>query len=248
MQSAQRPELDELEQLRSSCIFLRNLSETELKQLADSAVLREYAPRTKLFRQGDTAEYFFLLTRGVAKLCELTDSGQVTMLSIVSPGQVIGGHALLRGATYVLTAETIETAHALVWPGAAMRQLMETIPGLSWNAYELTYRRLGEFIDRFRELATENVEQRIAHTLMRLGNQIGRRQDQEIVIDGHFSAHDLAGFSGTTLFTISRVLNKWERLGIIRRHRSTVVLEKPAELDAITDLHIRKHVQKPGIS
>jgi CRP-like cAMP-binding protein len=235
MQSSQQPELDELCRLRPSSVFLRGLSEFDLSQLADSAVLKDYAPRTRLFRQGNKAENFFLLTRGVVKLCELSDGGDIATISIVSPGQNFGGQSLLRDSVYVLSAEAVEPSQALVWPGLAMRAFMDTIPGLTWNAYELTYQRLGEFIHRFRELATQNVEQRIAHTLMRLGQQIGRRHHQGIIIDGRFSAQDLAGYAGTTLFTISRVLNKWERLGIIRRSRASVILEKPGALDAIAD-------------
>jgi hypothetical protein len=43
----------------------------------------------------------------------------------------------------------------------------------------------------------------------------------------------LAGYAGTTLFTVSRVLNRWERQGIIRHSRTFLALQ---DLNAVTEI------------
>ena len=39
------------------------------------------------------------------------------------------------------------------------------------------------------------------------------------------SQRDLAQLTGTTLFTVNRVLNQWELDGIVKTQRNTVVLQ-----------------------
>ena len=82
-----------------------------------------------------------------------------------------------------------------------------------------TYRtvgtRLQETLTRAVELSTEQVEQRVAHALLRLANQTGRKTDSGIEIDFPISRQDIAEMTGTTLHAVSRMLSKWEDNGII---------------------------------
>ncbi len=71
-----------------------------------------------------------------------------------------------------------------------------------------------EMQERYRELATERVERRIALTVLRLAAQIGKRiSSEEMIVELPLSRQDMAEASGTTIFTVSRVLADWERRG-----------------------------------
>ena len=89
---------------------------------------------------------------------------------------------------------------------------------------------------RYRELATERVEQRIARTLLRLASQIGERVQRETtMVDLSFTRHDLAEMTGTTLFTVSRTLSEWEKMGFIEAGRERVRIKNPHELVKIAE-------------
>ena len=79
-------------------------------------------------------------------------------------------------------------------------------------------------------MATERVEQRIARTLARLANQIGRQTETGILIDAPLTRQDLAEMTGTTLFTVSRTLKAWERDGILEVGREKVTIADPHRL------------------
>jgi len=80
---------------------------------------------------------------------------------------------------------------------------------------------------RFREICTEKVAPRLSSQLVRLVSQVGRPFNGYVEIG--LSQRDLAQLTGTTLFTVSRLLGQWEDLGIVRPQRQGVlVLNVPA--------------------
>ena len=84
---------------------------------------------------------------------------------------------------------------------------------------------------RFRELATERVEQRIARTILRLAAQISQGSESKATsVEMKFSRQDLAEITGTTLFTVSRTLSEWEKSGVIEAGRERIQIKDLYEL------------------
>jgi CRP-like cAMP-binding protein len=87
---------------------------------------------------------------------------------------------------------------------------------------------------RFREVATERVGPRVARQLVRLLEQIGRQAsngEMEVCL----SREDLAQMTGTTLFTVSRLLSAWEARGMVKPRREAVGICDVQSLRAITE-------------
>jgi CRP-like cAMP-binding protein len=92
-----------------------------------------------------------------------------------------------------------------------------------------------ELQERLKEMQTERVERRIAHTIGRLVVQAGRRTAESIEIDFPITRQDLAEMTGTTLHTVSRTLSEWEAAGIVASRRQKVVILRPHALVAIAE-------------
>jgi CRP-like cAMP-binding protein len=75
--------------------------------------------------------------------------------------------------------------------------------------------RLDDIQSRYLELRAERVEKRIARALLRIMKQSGRKTDEGILIDFRISRQDLADYTGTTLYTVSRMISNWEKKGWI---------------------------------
>ncbi len=231
-----KPEFEELLRLQPDSAFLRDLSSLQLKRLAEPASMKVFPARTLLYRQGDKPTVCVLVVNGMIKLSEVSDTGHLTTLTLISRGQMVGGQALVGHDTNLFSAEAVDSTRALVWRGPELRALMQRIPRLAWNAYVATYGRLEEFAARWRELVTDNVEQRIARALLRLARQLAKREGEQLIIDSRISGQDLAGYIGTSLFTVSRVLNRWERQGMIRHRRNILILQDIHALNTIAGL------------
>jgi len=74
------------------------------------------------------------------------------------------------------------------------------------------------------EMSTEQVEQRIAHALLRLAKQAGRKVEDGIEIAFPISRQGVAEMTGTTLHTVSRTLSGWEQNGLVESGRQRIVI------------------------
>jgi CRP-like cAMP-binding protein len=84
---------------------------------------------------------------------------------------------------------------------------------------------------RFREVSTAKVAVRLSCQLVRLLDQVGKRSNGQVEIA--IFQRDLAQLTGTTLFTVNRLLNEWEARGIVKQKRQAVqVLDLPALIKA----------------
>ena len=92
---------------------------------------------------------------------------------------------------------------------------------------------LRELEDRFREVATDKVAARVALQLLRLQKKIGRPVNGEVEIG--LSREELAQMTGTTLFTVSRLLSAWEARGIVRNARGSVTIRDLDSLSAVSE-------------
>ena len=93
--------------------------------------------------------------------------------------------------------------------------MMEICPRIRQNLSQVLMSRLHELEERFREVATEKVPRRLALALMRLSKHIGKKVHEGVEVS--LSREELAQMTGTTLFTISRILSQWSegRIGEI---------------------------------
>ena len=187
------------------------------------------------FNEGDEAEAFFVLTAGRVKLTQLTPEGHQVVLRIIGTGEAFGGAGVFGDLTYPIGAEAVEPAAALVWTSSAMRQLMETEPRVTLNAVQFVAGRLHDLQRRHRQMMTERVERRVARALLRLVLEAGRRGDAGMEIGFPVSRQEIAEMTGTTLYTVSRLLSSWEERGIVQSGRQRITLKKPEALAALAD-------------
>jgi CRP-like cAMP-binding protein len=221
-------------QLRHVPLF-QGLATDVLTQIRDQAHPKALGAGELFFNEGDAAEAFFVLTTGRAKLTQLTPEGHQVVLRIIGVGDAFGDAGVFGDLTYPIGAAAVEPAVALVWTSAAMRQLMETEPRMTLNAVQFVAGRLHDLQRRHRQLMTERVERRVARALLRLVHEAGRRVDAGVEIDFPVSRQDTAEMTGTTLYTVSRILSAWEDRGIVQSGRQRITLTKPHALVAFAE-------------
>lgn len=215
--------------------FFQGLDREALGSVFEAARKARFSRHEVIFRQDDPAGAVYLLTAGRVKLTQLTADGQQVLLRFVERGEMVGGIAVLTEATYPVTAEAVDECDLLVWDGATMHQLMKRLPEIALNAVEHLARRVQDLQRRVRELTTERVEQRIARALIRLAAQAGERTSEGVRIAMPLTRQDLGELTGTTLFTVSRTLSRWESEGLIKTGRERIVIRSPHGLAAIAD-------------
>jgi CRP/FNR family transcriptional regulator, nitrogen oxide reductase regulator len=221
--------------LLSRVPLFAGLDSSVLQEITRQARTRAAEARETFFEEGDPATSFFVVRSGSVKLTQLSPEGHLVVLRLLGAGEAFGGVSAFGGDTYPVTAEAITEVVALEWSGAVMASLMERHPRLSMNAVRFVAARLHDLQVRYRELATEKVERRVARALVRLVQQSGRRVEGGVLIDLPLSREDIAQMTGTTLFTVSRLMSRWEADQIVEVGRQRMVIRKPHALMSIAE-------------
>ena len=224
----------ELDNLAATPLF-RGLSANEVQTVAAVAHIRKTATDEFIFYQGDPATHIFILRNGRAKITQINPDGQQILMRLIGPWGLFAVIALTETDEYPASAQATEISETLVWSKEDLLKLVEQIPPLSLNIMRLMGKHIKEFQDRFRELATERVERRLARALLRLANQTGRKTDHGVLIDFPLSRQDLAEMTGTTLYTVSRILSQWETHELILSGRERVTVCNPHGLVRIAE-------------
>jgi CRP/FNR family transcriptional regulator, nitrogen oxide reductase regulator len=223
------------ETIRQSSLF-QNVSPESFDLVVQCGVPRSVEESGYFFMQGDPATHAYVLISGRVKMLQITPNGQQITLRIMTPGQTYGGIALLNPkGGYPATAEALENSTAIAWDTAHLQKLAQNEPSIPLNAMQLMHGYINELQDRQKELLTERVEQRIARTLLKLAAEAGKKVDEGVLIDMPLTRQDVAEMSGTTLFTVSRTLSEWERNGLLKIGRGSVIVREPHGLVRIAD-------------
>jgi CRP-like cAMP-binding protein len=204
-----------------------------LRDVQAIAFRKRFAAGETVFRQDDAAATLYVVVVGRLRATQSAIDGQQIIIRYLGLGDVAGYASLSGGDAHPGTVVAVDVSHLIGMPSSALREIMARHPSIAMNAVSLLGARYRDLQVRLRELATEKVERRIAHTLLRLGQQAGRRTARGVEIVFPLSRQDLAEMCGTTLHTVSRTLSGWEARGIVDSGRRRVVI---AKLDALTDV------------
>jgi len=185
------------------------------------------------FLQGDPAEDVMLLCSGRVKMSQVGADGDRTILRLAGPGEAFGSLDVAPGATYPASAEALEPSHALLWDRRALDGFVERHPVLLRNVIRIVAERMRSLEQRCCELSSQRVPQRVAGTLLRLLGQVGRSADGGVLIG--LSREELAEMTGTTLFSVSRLLGEWEAQRLVKPRREGVIVTDTHRLAAVAD-------------
>ncbi len=210
-------------------------SPDDLEEILREARSVRYPKNSAIFTQGDDAHSFFLLLHGHVRASKTTPAGEQIVVRYVSPGETFGIAMAIGLERYPATATAVDDSVVLAWPTPAWPRLVAKYPALATNTLQAIGNRLQESHTRVIEMSTQQVEQRIAHALLRLAKQSGRKLDRGIEIDFPISRQDLAQMTGTTLHTVSRILSGWEQLGLVESGRQRIILREPHKIVVLAE-------------
>ncbi|MGD0939832.1 MAG: Crp/Fnr family transcriptional regulator [Terracidiphilus sp.] len=211
----------------ASALFT-GLSEHECKEIAACARARTFARDELLFVQGQPVRNLVLIQSGSVKSTQLSPNGNEVILWMSGSGEPVGVPADSPACSHTCSARAMEQCRALTWEYSRLQNLMWEHPQIRRNISRILSSRLNELEERFREVATEKVAKRVAFALLRLLKQVGKKSADGVEVS--LSREELAQMTGTTLFTISRLLSKWAEDGLVLPRREAVLIRDAERL------------------
>jgi CRP-like cAMP-binding protein len=204
-------------------------------ELARTCRPRRVPKGAALFEQGAVADTYFVVLDGRLRVVQTTPDGQQIVVRFVGHSEPAGVLAAFGVPAYPASAIAVADTLALAWEAKEAAELMKRYPAWAMTTSATIGGRVQEAHARVRELATERVERRIAHAVLRLARQGGRRVEEGVQIEFPLSRQDIAEMTGTTLHTVSRVMSAWEQAGIVEGGRQRIVIKDPHALVRIAE-------------
>ena len=209
--------------------LLKGIEQSAMQAILASAEIRHISAKRNVITGGDEATHLFFVQRGGVHYYHVTKEGASVLLAWLVPGDVIGLVTMLKvRSTYMASADTTSDCELLVWKHSIVCKLVSRHPLLAENGLQIALGYLRGYVGRHIGLVTKTAEERLAETLLRLGDRSG-----EVVSDGvdiRATNDQLAGLADVSPFTASRVLSNWERAGVLSKKRGRVLLKSPESL------------------
>jgi len=209
--------------------FLEGLAPRDLQILLSAAKQLKFCANSVVVNQGDPADHFFLLTQGRVRYFSVTEQGQKLSLFWRTPGEVFGGAALVsKPSLYLISTETVRDSCVLAWDRNTIRGFVAKHPVLAENAFLIAYNHFDWYMATYMALSCHTARQRLGQILISAGRIIGQKIPEGVEIDA--TNEELASAAEITPFTVSRVLNEWQRNHIVKKLRGKVLLMRPERL------------------
>src|SRR5579875_1692214 len=157
--------------------FFAGLDAAACDDIAGTAHAQRVPQGEPLFRQGELPHALYMVLSGEFKATQVTAEGDRVVVRLVGPGDLAGHVSAFCDKPYPATPIAMTDSVVLQWSLADFKALMARHPALSLAVIRNMAKAIENAHTRLREAATERVERRIAHALLRLIQQSGHRAD-----------------------------------------------------------------------
>ena len=209
--------------LISGMPLFAGLSKAQYEALARIGVRRSCRKGERLFSEGDEGTGFYMVVTGRVKIFKVSVDGKEQILHLFGPGESFGEVSVFTGQGFPADAVTSVQTVLLFFPRAAFSALIQKDPTLALNMLAQLSGRLRHFAGLIEDLSLKEVPGRLAKYLLYLSDGKG---DGEVALD--VSKGQLASLLGTIPETLSRILARMHRQGVIRLRGSQIrILDRP---------------------
>lgn len=205
------------------------LTSDQLAELSMILTDQEIKRGQIIFSEGDPGIGFYIVVSGAIKIYKLSMDGKEQILHIFESREPFAEAAVFAGTPFPAHAMTLKNSRIFFFPRDAFIDLIMKYPSLSLNMMAALSMQLKKFAYMIESLSLKEVPGRLAAHLLFLYEQQGESAEVDLKI----AKTHLASLLGTIPETLSRILTKMQKQGIIASNGSIVEI---LDYDTLTDL------------
>ncbi len=216
--------------LRRVPLFV-DLSDTEIRFLAERAVPRRFASGELIFSEGEPCPGLFVIESGKVRIFKSSPSGREQVLAIERPGHSVAELPVFDGGNFPASAAAVDETRLLFVSKQDFHSLCLVHPKVALKVLRVVGRRLRGLVAIIEELSFTTVRSRLISMLLRLARQEGKAGPGGAVqITLSASNQELAAHIGTVRELVSRNLSRLQSEGLIQMEGRTLMIPKLAAL------------------
>jgi CRP-like cAMP-binding protein len=211
--------------------ILEELSSEIVDRIAEAGIERSYPAGTRIFAEGDKAEFLPTVISGKVKMVRSPEPGKEVIIGTFSGGEVFAIPPALDGKTFPSTAVAMEETRIHFLPRDRFLELMNEFPGFSTLILGRACGILRDRADTISVLSVSSSERRVAKVLATVAEQ----ENAEMPFRVPHRRQDLAEMAGLSLESAIRSARKLADRGAIRIHRGKIYIDDLAKLKRLFD-------------
>jgi CRP/FNR family transcriptional regulator len=215
------------------------LSGEQLERLSSMGRRRSVPANHYIFRDGDEAAHFAAVLSGVVKLIKTTADGEQHIIGLMY-GQDFLGHTFSNNHRFSAAAAT--DVELCIFPRGPFTRLLDDHPSIERWLFEFTVRELDLCRDWTLTLGRKSSYERVASLLLMIARRARTTGQAPIPRNSAqfelpLTRSELADYLGLTLETVSRMIGKLKRKGLIElRSTREVIVPDLVHLAAVANM------------
>jgi len=195
----------------ASIPLFQNLSRRHLGELAMIVVDQIFKKGQEVFSEGEEGTGFYVVITGRVKIYKVSWEGREQILHIFGPGEPFGEVPVFTGQKFPASAAAIKESRIFFFPKESFVKLIRREPELALGMLAVLSMRLRRFAALVEDLSLKEVPGRLAAYLLYLS----RKNEDSLDLELDISKTQLASLLGTIPETLSRILAKMKKSGLI---------------------------------
>ncbi|MBW8191516.1 FNR family transcription factor [Neiella marina] len=192
-----------------------SLNSNELDQLDD--IIERKKPIHKgdeLFKAGDHLRSLYAIRSGSVKSYTITENGEEQITGFHLAGDLVGFDAISK-EHHPSFAEALETSMVCEIPYETLDELCGKMPKLRQQILRLMSTEIGADQNMLLLLSKKSAEERLASFIYELSRRFGERGFSSREFRLTMTRGDIGNYLGLTVETISRLLGRFQKAGMI---------------------------------
>ncbi|MGK0498834.1 MAG: CRP/FNR family transcriptional regulator [Oceanicoccus sp.] len=189
-----------------------------------------------LYREGDDFTSVYAVRSGAIKAYRLTGDGQEQVTGFYFPGEIIGMDGISKDK-YACSAKALETSAVCEIPFHRLEELSTEFPSMQRHFFQLMSQEITSDQQLITLLSKNSAEERIASLLISISARNARRKLSKTHFRLPMSRTDIGNFLGLTVETVSRVISRFNKQGLIAVESKEINLLDLDGLKAIANVN-----------
>jgi CRP/FNR family transcriptional regulator, cyclic AMP receptor protein len=210
--------------------LLASLGGESRQALLELGTLERLPRRYAIAAQGEPPRSLLLIGSGRVKV-ERLRGGRALPLGHRGPGQMVGETAVGGAALATEDATVVDDVEAFALPIGALRARLAGDPALRAAMAAAIVRQHRALEQRLEGLLLQSVEERLGDFLLDAAQRWGQPHPEGQLLSAPFTHAEIALLIGSTRETVTLVLGKLKREGLITFDRRRIILRDPARLE-----------------
>jgi len=232
--------------LSSSCFkcSLCDICTSHTSKIKDSNCLHEFIKQggvinrgKYLFKEHRPFKSLFSVRSGAFKTYSETEDGEEQITGFYLPGDIIGLDST-NTSTYNCSAKALELSSFCEIPFVQLENLASKKPLLQHHFFSLMSNEIQTSQQLTRLLSKASAEERIATFLLNLSSHFKQRNLSATRFRLPMPRVDIGNYLGLAVETISRVLTRFQKAGVISTQGRELVLNDVVALTDLTKHHL----------